>query len=82
MTCLEVVGVAPLRALAPWIRDELVECIVTCKQQQRDVLASSAPGPDLSEVCGQQEVRRVLEIATAGGHYLWLSRPPGHHSQV
>lgn len=44
MTCLEVVGVAPpLRALAPWIHDELVECIVTCKLHERDVLASSAP---------------------------------------
>ena len=32
---------------------------------------------DLSEVHGQEEGRRALEIAGAGGHHLLLSGPPG-----
>lgn len=34
-------------------------------------------GPDLSEVRGQLEARRALEIAAAGGHHLLMSGPPG-----
>jgi magnesium chelatase family protein len=33
--------------------------------------------PDLSEVRGQAEARRALEIALAGGHGLLLTGPPG-----
>jgi magnesium chelatase family protein len=32
---------------------------------------------DLSEVYGQEEARRALEVAAAGGHHLLLSGPPG-----
>jgi magnesium chelatase family protein len=47
---------------------------------------STGPGPelgveppehDLAEVHGQEEGRRALEIAAAGGHHLLLSGPPG-----
>jgi magnesium chelatase family protein len=47
---------------------------------------SAGPGPlrdgeasehDLAEVHGQEEGRRALEIAAAGGHHLLLSGPPG-----
>ncbi|WP_440996318.1 YifB family Mg chelatase-like AAA ATPase [Arhodomonas sp. SL1] len=33
--------------------------------------------PDLADVRGQQQARRCLEIAAAGGHSLLLSGPPG-----
>jgi magnesium chelatase family protein len=48
--------------------------------------ASTGRGPDpeieplehdLAEVHGQEEARRALEIAAAGGHHLLLSGPPG-----
>ena len=32
---------------------------------------------DLSDVHGQEEARRALEVAAAGGHHLLLSGPPG-----
>jgi magnesium chelatase family protein len=32
---------------------------------------------DLAEVHGQEEARRALEVAAAGGHHLLLSGPPG-----
>jgi len=38
---------------------------------------SSAPAPCLSEVRGQQQARRALEIAAAGGHSILLQGPPG-----
>jgi magnesium chelatase family protein len=38
---------------------------------------SDASEHDLSEVHGQEEGRRALEIAGAGGHHLLLSGPPG-----
>ncbi|HKQ98057.1 MAG TPA: YifB family Mg chelatase-like AAA ATPase, partial [Candidatus Polarisedimenticolia bacterium] len=35
------------------------------------------PVPDLSEVRGQAQARRVLEVAAAGGHHLLMVGPPG-----
>ena len=35
------------------------------------------PGPDLADVRGQNQARRALEIAAAGGHHLLLIGPPG-----
>jgi magnesium chelatase family protein len=42
-----------------------------------DDLGSRAAVPDLSEVRGQTEARRGLEVALAGGHGLLLVGPPG-----
>lgn len=33
--------------------------------------------PDLSEVLGQQQAKRALEIAAGGGHHLLMMGPPG-----
>ncbi len=43
------------------------------------VLQADDDGPehDLAEVHGQEEARRALEVAAAGGHHLLLSGPPG-----
>lgn len=37
----------------------------------------SSRGPDLSDVRGQLQARRALEVAAAGGHHLLLVGPPG-----
>jgi magnesium chelatase family protein len=39
--------------------------------------AVSASPPDLADVVGQEQARRALEIAAAGGHHLLLMGPPG-----
>jgi magnesium chelatase family protein len=35
------------------------------------------PAPDLTDVRGQQQARRALEVAAAGGHSLLMVGPPG-----
>jgi magnesium chelatase family protein len=41
------------------------------------VPSSAAKAPDLADVRGQAQAKRVLEIAAAGGHSLLLVGPPG-----
>ncbi|MCI0750092.1 MAG: YifB family Mg chelatase-like AAA ATPase [Nevskiales bacterium] len=41
------------------------------------VSAAAEPVPDLSEVRGQYQAKRALEVAAAGGHSLLMVGPPG-----
>jgi magnesium chelatase family protein len=72
---LDVVPCASLAALA--------EHLAGGEQIAASPPASGVPGcepepeHDLAEVHGQEEAKRALEIAAAGGHHLLLSGPPG-----
>ena len=70
---LAVIGVPSLSHLLDVLRGD-------CEPEpaQPGVLAAGVPdGPDLSEVRGQADARRALEIAAAGGHNLLMVGPPG-----
>ncbi len=45
--------------------------------QYREMPSTCLPTADLSEVKGQHQARRALEIAAAGGHNLLMVGPPG-----
>ena len=42
-----------------------------------DAMTAPPSCPDLADVRGQHQARRVLEIAAAGGHHLLMAGPPG-----
>jgi magnesium chelatase family protein len=71
----DVVGVSHLGQLCAWLRREI------------DDLPDDDPGgvpdpgpdavPDFAEVLGQDRGRRVMEVAAAGAHHVFLTGPPG-----
>jgi magnesium chelatase family protein len=71
---LEVVGIPDLTHLVDLLRGtwEAEPAIAAVAMP-----ADPAPGPDLSDVRGQADARRALEIAAAGGHNLLMMGPPG-----
>lgn len=68
-----------------WIASHLLSVCAALNSQTGEGLCrppSSAPntqitGPDLTEVRGQAQARRALEVAAAGGHSLLMIGPPG-----
>lgn len=75
---VEGVDVIPCASLASVI-DHLLGVEPIAPHARRDFVAGE-PLPvehDLCEIHGQDEARRALEIAAAGGHHLLFSGPPG-----
>jgi magnesium chelatase family protein len=70
---IEVGGAAHLRDVLAWLKGAAVLDTVGPSQPRQQV----APGPDLSDVVGQDEARYAMEIAAAGAHHLLLTGPPG-----
>jgi magnesium chelatase family protein len=73
------IEVIPCASLIAVVRHLIGEEIIDAAHAnpQPDLVASHVVEHDLAEVHGQEEGKRALEVAAAGGHHLLLSGPPG-----
>jgi magnesium chelatase family protein len=70
----DVVGFSHLAELCAWLRGEMDELPEPDPPLSLGKLPSE---PDFADVLGQERGRRVMEIAAAGSHHVFLSGPPG-----
>jgi magnesium chelatase family protein len=76
----EAALVEGIEVLAAATLADLLAFLLGTQPLSRPVAAEPAPEPDppdLSDVVGQEDARRALEVAAAGGHHLLLVGPPG-----
>ena len=72
---VHVVGAATLAEVVRYIRDGTRPSIsLAAEPDPRELTAGFF---DLADVIGQEQARRALEVAAAGGHHLLLMGPPG-----
>ncbi len=79
---VEVVGVRSLAQVVAWLcGDPVPDAPPVAPLPRESRLVGSrverTMGLDLSDVVGQPEGRRTIEVAAAGGHHLLLDGPPG-----
>ena len=74
---LQVYGVSHINEVIDFFKDEstLIPVVINTRDEFYD--AQSSDTIDFSEVKGQENIKRALEIAAAGGHNAILIGPPG-----
>lgn len=74
---IEGIEILPVKNIKQLLNHIHGKCEITPASQFNFEEEKSAPFPDFSDVCGQLEARRAIEIAAAGGHNILLVGPPG-----
>ncbi len=74
---LKVYGVSHIKEVINFIEDETTLEQVTVNTREEFAEAQSSYEIDFSDVKGQENIKRALEIAAAGGHNAILVGPPG-----
>ena len=70
------VQVMPVRSLAQLLEYLRGQCEIE-PARAPEISHHAAAGPDFAEVKGQENVKRALEVAAAGGHNILMVGPPG-----
>ena len=74
---LEVYGAKNLRQVAEFLNDEIEIEPTVINVREEFLKGSEETDFDFSEVKGQENVKRALEISAAGGHNILMIGPPG-----
>jgi magnesium chelatase family protein len=72
---LEVLPIASLRELYEHLIGQIL--IAPYQAETKEITGPEGNYPNLREVKGQEQVKRALEVAAAGGHNMLMVGPPG-----
>src|SRR5882724_3886448 len=74
---LPVFAVSHLRDVIDLFRNRSLPAPISSTHRDEFLLPNDSAGPDFREVRGQEDIKRALEIAAAGGHNAILIGAPG-----
>lgn len=73
---IQMIGVKNLKEAVDYLNGNN-NCITGAEQPEEKEMLQESAGIDYAEVCGQESVKRAVEIAVAGGHNLLMIGSPG-----